>query len=298
MSPFELWPLVIEAWEALGAGYGPVMARAAKEAGFPEGAYFGWILPALGLDPNPISARQLAGWSPYTAPALDESRLAESAAIGFLRDAGDGCFYLTESGRTAAKRITSAAYAFMAAPRPLPDGDLTRLSQLLHRVVEACVAAPEPPGKWHLLLSRRTDPGADAPIVARIDQFLTDLNAYRNDASLAVWQPYRVSGAAWEAFTLLWQGEAATADDLYALRAYRGHPRETYAEAVRDLIARGWLAEDENGCYLTEEGGALRQQAEAAIDAYFAAPWACLDAEEQPELGRLLVRLRDGLVKR
>ena len=50
MSVSDLWPLAIEAWEALGAGYGPVMARtAANEAGFPEGAYFGWILPALGL---------------------------------------------------------------------------------------------------------------------------------------------------------------------------------------------------------------------------------------------------------
>ena len=65
MSISALWPLAIEAWEALGAGYGPVMAwTAAKEAGFPEGAYFGWILPALGLDPDPISARQLAAWSP------------------------------------------------------------------------------------------------------------------------------------------------------------------------------------------------------------------------------------------
>ena len=97
MSISDLWPLAIEAWEALGAGYGPVMARtAAKEAGFPEGAYFGWILPALGLDPDPISARQLAAWSPYTALALNESRLAASARLGFLRDAGGGNYYLTD----------------------------------------------------------------------------------------------------------------------------------------------------------------------------------------------------------
>ena len=77
-------------------------------------------------------------------------------------------------------------------------------------------AAPEPPGQWHLRLSRHTDPGELAPSVARIDQHLTDLNAYYNDASLAVWQPFGVSGAAWEAFGHLWCGDSYTLDELYA----------------------------------------------------------------------------------
>ena len=145
MSTSDLWLLAQEAWETLGAGYGPVMARtAAREAGFPEGAYFGWILPALGLDPDPISARQLAAWSPYTALALDESRLAASARLGFLRDAGDGNYFLTDAGRTAAKRITSAAYAYMATLQPVPAAGLSRLGHLLRRLVDACLAAPEP----------------------------------------------------------------------------------------------------------------------------------------------------------
>jgi hypothetical protein len=297
MSISDLWPLAIEAWEALGAGYGPVMARtAAKEAGFPEGAYFGWILPALGLDPDPISARQLAAWSPYTELALDESRLAASARLGFLRGADGGNYYLTDAGRTAAERITSAAYAYMAPLQPVPATDLVRLGHLLRRLVDACLTAPKPPDKWHLQLSRRTDPGEAAPIVARIDQYLTDLNAYRNDASLSVWQPFGVSGATWETFTCLWRGDARTLDELCERLARRGHPRSDYADALAELVARRWVAATDDSYRLTDAGRVVREEAERTIDQCFLDPWAGLDDGELAELGVLLRGLRDGLL--
>jgi len=296
MSASDLWPLALEAWGELKGRYGPVMAHAAaKEAGFPAGAYFGWILPALGLDPEPISARQLAAWAPFTARALDESRLAASAELGLLRRAAAGGYYLTEAGRAAARSITAAAYDFMATLHPLPAAELNRLFELLRRLVEACLAAPEPPGKWHLLLSRHTDPGAWAPIVARIDQYLTDLNAYRNDASLETWQPYGVSGAAWEAFTYLWRGQAFTLDELFARLAYRGHSREAYVEALQELVAHGWAVEAGEGYLVTKTGQALRDAAEATLDRYFYVPWEGLSEDELAELSGLLGGLRDAL---
>jgi hypothetical protein len=274
------------------------MARAAaEEAGLPAGSYFGWFLPALGLDPEPVSARRLATWAPYTALALNESRLEANARLGLLRRTGEGEYYLTEAGRTAVKRIIAAAYAAMAGLQPLPEADLSRLADLLRRLVEASLAAPEPPDRWRLRLSRRTDPGESAPIVARIDQYLTDLNAYRDASHLAAWQPYGVNGAAWEAFTYLWRGEADTLEDLSIALARRGHPPEVYAQALADLVARGWLTEEDGRYRVTRAGAGLRQEAEEATDRYFYAPWACLDEGELAELSGLLARLREGLSK-
>jgi hypothetical protein len=296
MITSDLWPLALEAWGQLRTLYGPVMAQAAgSDAGFPLGAYYGWILPALGLDPEPISARKLAAWAPFTALALDESRLAASAELGFLRRAEAGDYYLTQAGRAAAQRVTTAAYDFMRTLQPLPSEGLSQLFDLLRRVVEACLAAPEPPGQWHLRLSRRTDPGEQAPVVARIDQLLTDLNAYHNDASLAVWQPYGVSGAAWEAFGHLWRGDSYTLDELYARLSYRGHSRETYADALLEVIARGWVVESGEGYLVTQAGQEIREGAGEATARYFFAPWACLDEGELGELGKLLAAFRDGL---
>jgi len=45
----------------------------------------------------------------------------------------------------------------------------------------------------------------------RIDQLLTDLDAYRGDCHTCAWQPLGVSGLAWEMLTLIRQGEARAA---------------------------------------------------------------------------------------
>jgi hypothetical protein len=161
--------------------------------------------------------------------------------------------------------------------------------------VDASLAAPEPPDKWHLQLSRRTDPGETAPIVARIDQYLTDLNAYRNAASLSVWQPYGVTGATWEVFTCLWRGEVRTLDELCGRLTFRGHPRDDYAGALADLVARGWSVAAGDGYELTDAGRIVREQAEQDTDRHFFVPWACLGEEEVAELKTLLAGLRDGL---
>jgi hypothetical protein len=306
MSTSDLWLLALEAWDRLAEVYGPAMAHAAvNEAGLAEGTYFGWMLAAPGFEPDPISAGRLAGRAPYTAQALNDARLADGAEQGLLRPAGEGEYYLTEAGRTAARRIFEAAYHVMTSLQPLPAAEMSRLADLLRRLVEACVAAPEPPGKYCLRLSRRIVPSDAAPALAWIDQYLSDLNFYRDDAHMASWKPYGIGGAAWEAFTYLWRGEARTLDELWDRLAFRGHARQDYADALEDLAVRGWIAAEgdggspcgEKGCRLTDAGRAVREAAEQTTDAYFFAPWACLGEGELGELRALLTGLRDGLPK-
>ncbi len=293
----DLWPLAREAYDALGDVYGPVMARAATEqCGIPAGSYFGWMLVEPGVAPVPISAESLALRGPYTAMSLNAERLAESARLGLLTPAGPGEYHLTEAGLAAIKRIFGAAYAAMAPLHPLPEAGLQRLAGLLRRVVEAVQVAPEPPGKWSFRLSRRIDPGQETPALVWIDQYLSDLNAYRDDAHLAAWRPYNISGATWEAFTRLWRGTARTLDDVCEQLAFRGHARTTYAAALIDLVVRGWLEVDGDGYRVTAAGLAVRQEAEAATDRYFYAPWHCLSDSETDELCALLAGVRDGVM--
>ena len=297
MTPMnDLWPVARAAYDALGEVYGPVMARAAVEqAGLAPGMYFGWMLAAPGFAPAPISAERLAVRGPYTSLALSAERLAQSAELGLLAPAGPGEYHFTEAGLTAARTIFQAAYDAMAPLQPLPHADLARLAGLLRRLVESVQAAPEPPGKWSFRLSRRIDPGQAAPPLIWIDQYLSDLNAYRDDAHLAAWRPYNISGAGWEAFTLLWRGAAHTLDEVTEHLAFRGHAHQTYAAALGDLVSRGWLAVEGDSYRLTDAGRALRQAAEAATDHYFYAPWHCLSAEELTALQELLIALRDAL---
>jgi len=204
-------------------------------------------------------------------------------------------YSLTELGRWAAERLIEAGYAQMATLQPLPEEALEHLADLLMRLVQSCLAAPEPPEKECLRLSRRMDPGAEACGVIRIDQYLSDLAAYRDDAHLAAWRPHAVEGPAWEAFTYLWRGEAATLDDLCQKLKHRGFTREDYQCALAALLERGWVAESAGAYRVTEVGNEIRQAAEETTDRYFYAPWACLSAEEVADLQSALVRFRDAL---
>ncbi|MBU0704896.1 MAG: hypothetical protein KKC18_13635 [Chloroflexi bacterium] len=139
------------------------------------------------------------------------------------------------------------------------------------------------------------DPGAGASGSVKTDQYLTDLIRYRDDAHIAAWKPYDVSGHAWEALTFIWRGEASTAEELVEKLPFRGHSAEVYAKVLVDLASRGWVEETPDGYRITEEGRGLRQQAEDATDRYFFAPWACLEDAEIVQLHDLLTRLRSNL---
>lgn len=295
MNTVALWAAALEAHRALGTHYGPAMDQTASELRLPE--WRGWLLAALLLEPDPISATRLRVRSPYTSARLHNERLARAAEQGFLTRVRktENEYHLTELGRHAAERVIEAAYAKMTALQPMSSAELEQLAGLLHRLVMSCLTAPEPPGRWCIVHSRRTDPGDSASFAVRIDQYLSDLGAYRGDAHLAAWQPYGVGGHAWEAFTHLWRGEAATLDELYQKLEHRGYSRDEYRQALEHLLQRGWVRAEAGEYQVTVPGQEIRQAAEDTTDKYFYAPWACLRQEDTEELRTLLLRLRDGL---
>jgi len=296
MNTTALWPIALGAFEALGEHYAPDMDQAATEMGL-SGWYGGWLLPAWWAEPEPISSTRLRLRSPYTSTRYYNERLARAARHGFLTPTAEAEneYRLTELGRQAAIHMMEAMYAKMAGLQPLSSTDLERLARLLHRLVMSCLAVPEPPGKLAILTSRRIDPGDDVSVVVRIDQYGGDLAAYRDDAHLAAWQPYNIACHAWEAFSLLWCGEANSLDGLYKKLERRGYWLDEYRQALEDLIQRGWVREDVGGYRVTVLGREIRQAAEEATDQYFYAPWSCLNLDETEELRVLLLSLCDGL---
>jgi hypothetical protein len=297
MKITDLWPLAWEALQALRAHYGPAIDRSAEEFGIPFGEWYGWLMAAHIFEPSPISAARLHFRSAYTSPARLEEHLAGGLRLGLLEPVGEGEYRRTEAGQAAVQRLIDTAYAAMAPLRPLPKDELEQLAGLLNRLVAASLAAPEPPGKWCLRIARRYDPGADAPAMVRIDQYLSDLDAYRDDAHLAAWQPHGVSGQAWEALTLLWRGDATTADELHARLLRRGHAREAYTEALQELAMRDWAIGEGETYRLTGRGSSVREEAETVTNRYFFAAWACLSEAELVELRDLLTSFRDGLYR-
>ena len=290
----DIWPIAHDVILALGDRYSPAMEKAAQETELDKSEY-GLLITALTFDPQPIASWRLRVRNPYTAAGRYEARLRKASRLGFFKAAHEGEYVLTEMGRNTARRMLDAACEAMAKLKPMPKAELERIAELMRRLVEACLAADEPPGKWSLTLSRKLDPGDAAAALVRIEQYISDLAAYRDDAHLAAWQPNGLSGAAWEALTLLWRGEARTLDDLCRKLERRGQSRDNYAEAANDLVQRSLVAEDTGVFAVTKQGQKTRQNAEALTDRYFYAPWKRLKPAEADELRALLAKLRDGL---
>lgn len=293
MTKTDLLPLAREAMEALGEHYRPAMRQVYDEAEvqpIDEGVLF--LLSAT--DPRPETSAYLQQLYTYTSlPAL-EARMAGAASRGLIEALPDRTYRLTDKGHQVFRRALAAAWSRMAELEPLPKGDMERLTYLLKRLVMTTSAAPEPREKRYLIASRRLDPGEDAPIVARIDQYLTDLIMFRDDVHPAAWRRYNVNGPTWEVFTLIRNGEAHTLEELSQRLERRGHPPDLIPQSFQDLVARGWIAKENGGYRATDEGSRLRQEAEDETDRLFYAPWSCLSEAETAELRDLLMRLREG----
>lgn len=296
MNPKEMWPFALQALQALGSHYEIAIRQKIAQLGLPDWCT-GILFPALSFDPEPMTAEKMRKRGAYTAESLYARRLHEAAGLELVQELENqpGSFRLTPYGRQAAEAIVHSAYDCMRQLQPLPPQELERLAALLYRVVDACLRAPSPPAKWCIQHSHRMDTGEDAHVVIRIDQYLSDLSAYRDDSHLAAWQPYECSGQAWESFTLLWRKEAATLDELFSKLERRGFSREEYREALNDLMRRGWVQAEEDRYTLTRLGEQIRQAAEERTDEYFHAPWQCLSEEELELLRSLLIRLRQNL---
>jgi hypothetical protein len=293
MVEIILWPIFVDAYHAISQCYVPVMDEKAAEYQLPERG--GWLLlPALTFDPDNISAEKLRIRSPYTSARRYQAGLEELVAGDFIiaEPVNDLGYRLSPAGRQAILAIIQAGYDVMQTLQPLDTGELEALANMLYQLVYACLEAPEPPGKWSISHSRRIDPGDDAPDLVRIDQYLSDLAAYRDDSHLAAWQIHEIKGHAWEAITVLWRKGPFSLDALCEQLAHRGFTTEEYQVALADLIRRGWVTSDAKQYSLTELGEKVREATEADTDGYFYRPWSCLSEQEIDFLQKQLTRLK------
>ncbi|MBU1662034.1 MAG: hypothetical protein KKD28_11255 [Chloroflexi bacterium] len=291
MDKSNLWPIALDAMMALGMQYVPMMDRAAKKAGV-ERDVWGLLLTASSFDPETISNAKLQVRTPYQEHT---KRLADAAYRGLLTPVGEDEYRLTEAGKEIAQQVILAAYVRLDTLKPLRSPALHYLVVLLRQVVHASHVSPIPPDKWCITHSRRFDPGENASRLIQVDQYLSDLAAYRDDAHLAAWQPLGFDGPTWETLTLIWRGEIDTLDALHEKLSHRQYPRDTYKAALDSLAERTLVRGDSGGYRITPEGEKLCQKAEDLTDQYFYAPWDCLIEEDFEALRNLLILLTGGL---
>jgi len=290
----EIYPHILDAANALVPYYDPALTRADEELNL-DGPETYLLLGLPSFEPGTISAEVLNIRSPYTNEEVYRKRLDSMVRVGMLEAVNEDHYRLTDLGKQASKKLYSVAYNAMASIAPLPPKDLARLAKFLKERVDACMAAKEPPGKWCIEHSRATDPGADAPVMAQIDQYFSDLLAYRDDAHLAAWKPYEVNGHTWDVLTLLWLNESESIDSVLQKLARRGNSFEQTEAAFKTLVRMHWSNYSLDIYTITREGREVRQTAEELTDAYFYVPWKGISTKGLDSFMDLLLRYKKGL---
>lgn len=290
----EIYPRILDAAHALVPYYDPTVCRAGEEYGL-DGPETYLLLALPGFEPDPISVALLNIRSPYTAPEIYVRRLDSLARSGLLSSKDAEHYHLTERGKRAYSYILSCANNAMASLAPLASNDLKELASLLSDRVAASLAAPEPPGKWCVTHSRKMDPGPGVAEVVSIDQYISDLLAYRDDAHLASWKAHEIGGHTWDVLTLLWLNESESIDTILQKLARRGNSFQQTEDAVKILVKRHWADLSLGKITITTEGRQTRQTAETMTDEYFYSPWKTMSEKHFQRLFELLVSYKNGL---
>ena len=284
-----LWTQLQQVMNGLWEHYLPLMIEATSELGVKRRT-MGLLLAAVIHEPEPISQPLLQKRNPYQS---FNRQLCDAEMDGFFFEASPGKYHLTTSGGHVAEKMIHAAYDAMKALNLMPSPDLHIYVKKLKAIVQGSLNAPEPPGKWCITHSHRLDPGENAPLVIRLDQYLSDLYAYHDDAYLAAWQPLGFDGPTWETLTIIHQEKASTYEDILKQLAFRDQPSSVYQNALDALVEEGLISQRKEKLHVTPKGRELLQKTEEQTETYFFAPWQSLtpaDVETLENLSKILIR--------
>lgn len=293
MDDRTLWQQIRNTWGKIEPCYLPAIDPLVKKSSLGKREW-GILLAARTLEPDDTTPGHLMIRGPYTASEQYLAWLSNATRQGYLEMVAEGRFRLTSFGSEAVDKFIQLAREAMAEADPLPPEESQRLAGYLGRLVKSCMDAPPPPQPWAIGLSYRLMPEPQ-PALPFIEQAISCLGAYRDDAHLASWQNSGISATAFETLTLIWRESVKSLDEITEKLKHRGHSREVYAGALAELRDRGYIVGIRSALKITPEGQTFRQQVETLTDRYFYNPWHCLTQAEKIEMADLIIKLGEGL---
>lgn len=267
------------------------------EENFSEQRFYQPTFLAYQLQPEVLTEAIYFKRVPYTNPDAIRENLADAAAAGYLDQGQAGEYTVSQQGRDAINLVHKRFYDHINGVNQFPGEKLQELAALLGALVGAAGKADLSSGVLSLELVRDGHPEVEPGTLAAVDQLLDDMNAFRDDAHIAAWTPTGAGGKAWEALTLIWNGEASTAEQLAEKLPYRSYTAEDYQAALDQLASQGWIEAGEEVFILTDAGREVRDKAEEDTNAFYFDPWKALSDQELDRLGGLLSELKETNLK-
>ena len=287
----DFYPEVESACHALGALLSPVLTENAAALGltFREANY---LLAIPSFEPNPVSPAMFRVRSPYTAERVFTDCLNSMLERGYVEPADACAYHITDAGLKAVAALNRSIYTSISSFQTLQNAELIELAERLKLLSDACARTAEPPGHWSIEHTRRLDPGAGAAFMVQVDQHLTELAAFRDDAHLASWKGLISEGHAWDILTLLWAGQEFTAEKINVSLSRRRNSLEQTKIALVQLFKKGWVEIQEMNVHISDLGVMIRKAAEEKTNQAFYAPFTSFGHYELERTYELLKKHR------
>jgi hypothetical protein len=279
MDDRSLWKLIHAFWMKLQSHFDPVIEQLVNESKLDSREWM-MLLAVLTFEPEDTTPSHLMVRGPYTSSERYLQRLENLASEGYLQNVSAGRFKFTPKGRDEADKFIKVAREAMVFADPLSPDDSLSMAELLQRLIQECLDTPPPPNPWSISLSNKLMPAIDPPMPF-IEQAISCLSAYRDDAHLASWRSSGLSATAMECLTLIWREQVTTIDELTGKLSFRGHQEKVYMDSLAELRSRAYISGIRNVIRITEDGRLFRDQVEATTDQYFYSPWSCLIQDEK-----------------
>jgi predicted transcriptional regulator len=270
--------------------YQPAVQTHGEAVDFAGGWY--WLLYLRMRQPEGATLNDIVNFNVYLSEERNRTQLQTLMEKGHVRN-GNGQYRLTEKGQQAIEGFFTAAQTSLGQLQLVNPVAMTRLADLLYKVVKRTAAAAFPIPKEAFASSRWSDAGPEQPAAVRVDQYSTDLMHFHDDALEAGWRPQGISGFAWRNFTLLHQNGPQTLAQLTERTANDGI--ENPSPYLNELCERGWIALDGETYQITETGAAAYNQIITKANKLYLLGWLALPENEQEETLTLMSTVRDDL---
>lgn len=147
MNLNQIWSVLEECFEPLSEHGFPVWAKTAAELGLEPG-WMTWVAAIWIFSSEPFSTKAFMRVLSYGSASVNEARFASAVNQGVLVVTSEKEYRTTEKGKRLADQILQAGDASIAHLQPMPSAEFQKLLGFHKRLVEASLAAPEPPAKF------------------------------------------------------------------------------------------------------------------------------------------------------
>lgn len=282
----EIWNLAQAASGAIVQNLGSKTQEAVKASPFADVPRWFIIGTAFYIRPEPLTVERMRVRNPYSNPESQENDIKTLTEASFLDKNG----VITQVAVDAYQALIDIQDAAADTLDNMPQDDLERVGSYLKRAYDAAHAVTEPANaclKDASLLNMRDS------AVHQVFYITGRLGAFRDDCHLAAWKPLEMTSNRYEAFSLVWDGTADSAEKLMEARQGRGYEESDWQASLDSLVEKGWLEKDDETYKATDEGNKIREEVEVKTDDYFYQIFDGLSDEEVEDFVALLKEIKE-----